>query len=145
MRTVDGFIHRLIDGTKVLAVSKDGQSMTVHAENGERWQIWFVNPNTGELIPGEPSVTGTEAFRLRDGDMAFPKDGHVHSFLVGQTIEKVQSNGQQLLFMLVGGAKVMVAWVDEHGQQFPQVEPCLRKVDVVVTLPGVCAFPEANF
>ena len=134
MRTVDGFIHRLLDGLEVEAVEKTGDAMTLHATNGERWQLWFVNPNTGDLIKGEPAI---------QHGPGLPVDGHINTRLAGQTIDNVKTDGQQVLFNLVGGGSIVLAWVDELGQRI-KAEPCLRKVDVVIGVPGVSIFGEAG-
>lgn len=141
MRTVDGFIHRSIDGKQIDAVSKNGESMTLHC-GLEMWVLWFVNPSTGELQEGEPAIVGTAEYQLAADTLAFPEDTHVHSCLKGKIVESAKSEGSILWLRLVGGESYGIAWVDSNGVRLA-VEPCLYKVNVLVTPEPVCAYGES--
>ena len=125
-RRLDGFINRELEGAVIETVEKDDYRLIFHCANGERWAVSWVTPN-GEAIKGEPMLER----------WLFPKDGHIHKALAGQTVESIRSDGRTLIVQCSFWRFRRITWTGGG-------EPCLMKVDVVVTLPSVDVFGTAG-
>lgn len=136
-RPLDGEINRALEGKKVVAVSKDGVFMTIHCDNGEKWNVGWADFVAGRGFAGEPALIALDD--MRDNGVALPADGSVDSVLRDQIIEHARTNGDELHLQCASGRRVGVAWVDARGDRI-RAEPCLHKVDAVITLEGVVMF-----
>lgn len=142
-RALDGEISRVLEGRTVLAVAKDGQSMTIMCTNGEQWCIAWADFIKGEGFNGEPAIVAINDMRLAAGDVDTP-DGSVHGALKGRTIESARTDGEALILQCTDGRCYAIAWVDPTTRQRIQAEPCLAKVNVRMRLAGVSVFGEAR-
>jgi hypothetical protein len=71
-----------------------------------------------------------------------PLDGHINRVLEGKTVERATKNGRMLVLEMTNGEKWGIAWATPNGAGI-EGEPCLVKVDVVVTAPSVSMFGKA--
>ena len=55
-RVLDGHINRVLEGKTVERAEKDGRMLILHMTTGERFNIAWANPNTGEGTLGEPCL-----------------------------------------------------------------------------------------
>lgn len=136
-RSLDGEINRALEGKKVTAVSKDGVFMTIHCDNGEKWNVGFADFIAGKGFAGEPALISIDD--MRDAGNPLPTDGSVNSVLEGQVIEHAITDGITLYLQCATGRRIGIGWVDDRGERV-RAEPCLHKVDAVLTLDGVAVF-----
>lgn len=142
-RTLDGHIHRALEGKTVSAVTKDGQSMTICCTNGEQWCIAWADFVKGTAFNGEPAIVAVNDMRLAAGDVETP-DGSIHRVLKGRTIESARTDGETLVLQCAEGHCYGIAWIDPKTSQRIRAEPCLAKVNVEIKLEGVSVFGDAR-
>lgn len=135
-RALDGEINRALEGKKVVAVSKDGVFMTIHCDNGERWNVGWADFIAARGFSGEPVLLAIDD--MKDLHSADTSDGSVDAVLRGQIIESARVNGDELHLNCAGGRRVWIGWA--HNGVRVRAEPCLHKVDAVMTLEGVAVF-----
>jgi hypothetical protein len=66
----------------------------------------------------------------------YPLDGHINRVLEGKTIKRVLKTGHLMEIELDNGERWGVAWATPNGVGI-EGEPCLVKVDVSISVPGV--------
>ena len=53
-KPVNGHVSRVLKGKRVERVTRSGTAITFWMDNGERWNLGWANPETGEPQRGEP-------------------------------------------------------------------------------------------
>lgn len=142
-RSVDGHIHRALEGKTVKGVSKDGTFMTIHCTNGERWGIGWADFIAGKGFAGEPAIVSAGDMRLVAGPVDVV-DGSVHRALEGRTIESARTDGELLHLQCSDGRRYGIAWVNPQTKERIRAEPCLTKIDVRLTLSPTSPFDDGT-
>ena len=76
-RVLDGHINRVLEGKTIEKATKDGHVLTLWMTNGERWNIAWANPNTGEGVSGEPCLVNISVSVTPQGVSVFGREGRL--------------------------------------------------------------------